>query len=52
MEVLDKNQQSSKQKDIKADSYEAEVISDKTKHLNYVPKPHGTIGQQITPDTE
>ncbi|WP_180954837.1 hypothetical protein [Bacillus sp. V3-13] len=41
-----------KEKDLKTDSYETDVSLKETMHLDYVPDPHGTIGQQITNDSE
>ncbi|WP_158553397.1 hypothetical protein [Peribacillus saganii] len=45
------NQKQPKEKLLKENSYENSVSSEGTKHLDYVPQPHG-FGERITQDSE
>ncbi|WP_180953770.1 hypothetical protein [Bacillus sp. T33-2] len=49
---MGKKEQNPVDKNMKTDSYEVDVESKGTNHLDKAPKPHGRIANQITPDLE
>ncbi|WP_180955651.1 MULTISPECIES: hypothetical protein [Bacillus] len=49
---MKENDQVKKDKNLKDDSYERDVVSKEMLHLDYVPEPHGVIGQQLTNNSE